>query len=214
MASKLPYVNQPGSVIKIFEKARVAETPERFTGDFLQTTLGYRGGNYLQFIPLAKRLGFLESDGRPTDVYRSYRNGATSRAAMAKALRTGYHELFERNEHADALSRDRLKGLVVEITGLRSDSRVVQLVCQTFEKLKKIADFDAPQSSEPTQQTEEDSMVPQPLEPIPSTVGRDIGLNIAYTINLVLPKNGRGCGVQRNLPLPAGKSPKKVANGV
>jgi len=138
MSSKLAYVAQPGSIAKIFEKVRHAQTPERFTGDFLETKLGFRGGNYRQFIPLAKKLGFLGSDGRPTDVYKRFRNAATSKSAMAQALKTGYQEIFERNEYANSLSKDDFKGLVVEITGLESKSRVVQLICQTFETLKKL----------------------------------------------------------------------------
>ncbi len=58
-------------------------------------------------------------------------------------MKLGYRELFERNEYAGNLPKDQLKGLVVEITGLEAKDRVVQLMCQTFEGLKKLADFDA-----------------------------------------------------------------------
>ena len=53
MATKLPYIVQPGSVSKILERVRQAETPDRFTQDSLGTKLGFKGGNYRQFIPLA-----------------------------------------------------------------------------------------------------------------------------------------------------------------
>ena len=133
MATKLPYVAQPGSMVKIFEKIRSAKTPDRFTHDFLATKLGFKGGNYRQFIPLAKKLGLLASDGSPTNLYKKYRNADSSKAAMAQALRAGYREAFERNEYANKLDRAKFQGLVVEITGLASDSRVVQLTRQTFE---------------------------------------------------------------------------------
>ena len=186
MAAKLPYVNQPGSIIRILEKVRDAQTPERFTSDFLQTKLGFRGGNYLQFIPLAKKMGLLESDGRPTNVYRSFRNGDTSKSAMAKAIRSAYKELFERNERADKLTRDQLKGIVVEISGLDSQSRVAQLVCQTFELLKKLADFDAavPAPVGSSSESSEKLVLSEDREN-----GQEIDLNIAYTFNLVLPKS-------------------------
>ena len=187
MSTKLPYVAQPGSIVKIFEKVRHAQTPERFTGDFLQTKLGFHGGNYKQFIPLAKKLGFLGSDGRPTDIYKSFRNNATTKTAMAQALRAGYSELFERNEHADALNKDEFKGMVVEITGLESKSRVVQLTCQTFEALRKLADFNVA----PTPAKEEPRGDEEPPKGIPDGDGqahRELDLNLSYTINLVLPK--------------------------
>jgi hypothetical protein len=190
MATKLPYVNQPGSIVKILEKVRHAQTPERFTTDFLETKLGFRGGNYRQFMPLAKKLGFLGSDGRPTDTYRQFRNDATSGAAMAQALRLGYRELFERNEYAHSLSKEQFKGLVVEVTGLASDSRVVQLVCQTFEGLKKLADFDvALPKGEQAAAPGEPAPGGGSSEKPPRAQDSDISLNLAYTINLVLPKS-------------------------
>lgn len=183
MAKKLPYVNQPGSMVKILEKVRSAKTPDRFTADFLSTKLGFSGGNYRQFIPLAKRLGLLASDGSPTDLYKSFRNSASSKGAMAEALRIGYREAFDRNEYAASLDKARFKGLVVEVTGLASDSRVVQLTCQTFEKLKGLADFDASAS---TNDLPKDAVEESAHEMPPST--DDFSLGLSYTINLVLPK--------------------------
>jgi hypothetical protein len=188
MATKLPYVVQPGSISKIFEKVRQAQTPERFTVDFLQTKLGFRGGNYRQFIPLAKKIGFLGTDGKPTDSYKRFRNSAQAGAAMAAGMRLGYRELFERNEYVNNLNKDQLKGLVVEITGLDAKDRVVGLVSQTFEALKKLANFEAPASVDADQSGKAD-------EPDKTGGGDDrprteeFGLNLAYTINLVLPKS-------------------------
>lgn len=189
MAKKLPYVNQPGSMITILEKIRTAKTPERFTADFLGTKLGFKGGNYRQFIPLAKRLGLLGSDGSPTDLYKKFRNGESSKAAMAQAIRTGYREAFERNEYAASLDKGKFKGLVVEVTGLESESRVVQLTCQTFEKLKQLADFDAKLSSD--EHSAEDGSGNGNVNEsndAASVSSADVSLGLSYTINLVLPK--------------------------
>jgi hypothetical protein len=185
MATKLPYVNQPGSIVKVFEKVREAQTPERFTGDFLLTKLAFRGGNYQQFIPFAKKLGFLETDGKPTDIYKSFRNAATTKAAMAKALKIGYRELFERNEHADSMTKELFKGLVVEVTGLDSGNRVVALICQTFEAMKKLADFE---KSLATEKGEETRTEDKQIKPPQHNNSSDLDLNISYAINLVLPK--------------------------
>src|SRR4030042_7086605 len=99
MATKLPYVALPGIIVKILNKAKEAKTPDRFTDDFLETKLGFKGGNARQFIPLSKKLGLLKSDGTPTDLYKKFRNEGTSGAAMAEALKIGYHNIFERNEY-------------------------------------------------------------------------------------------------------------------
>ncbi len=187
MTSRLPYVNQPGSMVKILEKIRSAKTPDRLTHDFLETKLGFRGGNYRQFIPLAKKLGLLKSDGTPSDLYRSFRNEQTSGAAMAQALKTGYREVFERNEYANNMTKEQFKGLVVEITGLESNSRVVQLICSTFENLKRLAKFDETLPRQDTTAVESTGEETAPDSRAPE-LPRELDLRLSYTINLVLPK--------------------------
>lgn len=184
-STKLPYVVQPGMLTKILEKVREAKTPDRFTQDFLQAKLGFKGGNYRQFIPLAKKLKLLNSDGTPTDLYRSVRNSTTSKAAVAQAIRHGYDELFERNEFAGSLKKDDLKGLIVEITGLEPKDRVVGLICQTFETLKNEADFETmlSNSEQDTKYLEEETGSGGSGDK-----GLGIDLRLGYTINLVLPK--------------------------
>jgi hypothetical protein len=187
MSTKLPYVTAPGRIPKILEKVRHAQTPERFTGDFLETKLGFRGGNYRQFIPLAKKLGFLGSDGRPTDIYKRFRNSGTSKSAMAQALKKAYREIFERNEYGHNLKKEDFKGLVVEITGLESNNRVVQLICQTFEMLKEFADFEGAPAAEKEGGLPEEQPVKGLAEgEVP--LRRQFDMNISYMINLVLPK--------------------------
>lgn len=187
METKLPYVVQPGSIKKILEKIKEAKTPDRFTTDFLDTKLGFRGGNYRQFIPLAKKLALLNSDGTPTEVYRAFRNPSTSKGAIAEAIKAGYREVFDRNEYAGNLNKEDLKGLVVEITGLDAKDQVVGLICRTFEMLKSLADFDQKLSAKKRGEGVETA-------PSDNSVGRgitnheDIDVRLSYSINLVLPK--------------------------
>ena len=184
-STKLPYIIQPGMITKIFGKIREARSPDRFTQDFLQTKLGFKGGNYRQFIPLAKKLGLLKSDGTTTELYKSLRNPTTSKAAVAQATKNAYQELFERNEFAGSLGKEELKGLVVEITGLGSNDRVVNLICQTFEILKREADFESKlRVEEEGGGRQEDESGSEESEE--GSIGVD--LRLGYTINLVLPK--------------------------
>jgi hypothetical protein len=184
MEKQLPYVSLPNSMVRVLNKIRDAQTPDRFTQDFLKTKLGFKGGNEAQFIPFAKKLGLLNSDGTPSDLYRKFRNKPTSGPAIAQALKQGYHEVFQRNEYANNLGKDEFKGLVVEITGMESSDRIVQLICQTFDAMKQLADFEKPLQQEgiPTQ--------PPANPPVKdnSDNQQDFDLNLSYTINLVLPK--------------------------
>jgi hypothetical protein len=188
MSSKLPYVVQPGSLKRILEKIKEAKTPDRFTTDFLDTKLGFRGGNYRQFIPLAKKLNLLNSDGTPTDLYKAFRNPTSAKAAMAEAIKAGYREVFDRNEYAGALNKDQFKGMVVEMTGLEANDAVVALICRTFEALKSLADFEEklPASRNLDSEVAEETTLNQSEDR--SSSQTELDLRLSYTINLVLPK--------------------------
>ena len=69
MAETVPYVQAYGNITKALERIRQAQTPPRFTQDFLETKLNLSGGSARPVIPFLKRTGFLASDGTPTDLY-------------------------------------------------------------------------------------------------------------------------------------------------
>ncbi len=131
MAKNYPaFVNATGTVTKILEKIKVAATPDRFTQDYLATELGFSGGGARAFIPLAKKLGMLASDGAPTDLYKQFRNtnSVTSKAAMAKAIKAAYADVYARNEYVHSLNRSDLEGLIVEMTGLEKGNQTVRAI--------------------------------------------------------------------------------------
>ena len=178
-----PLMNAYGSVGKILEKIKQAKTPERFTYDFLNTTLGFKSSSARAFMSLAKRIGLLASDGSPTDLYKSFRNPAESGGAMAKAIRKGYPQLFERNESAHKMNKKDLEGLLVQITGLEKNNATLRSIVETFEALKLFAQFgeekkvaEGPKEEEKEKPTSEEGPT------------GELKLGLAYTINLVLPK--------------------------
>jgi Family of unknown function (DUF5343) len=185
-----PFMNGYGTTAKILGKIKEAQTPDRFTQDFLSTKLGFPGGTAKPFIPLAKRLGLLEGDGKPSDLYKAFRNHSHSKAAMASAIRKGYSQFYERNEYAHDLDKKKLEGLVVEITGLEAGHATTRAIVGTFETLKSFADFNKPEirTAEPAEAKA--ASVSKSLLEVESTSddSPDIKLNLAYTINLVLPK--------------------------
>lgn len=186
MAQNLPYVLVGGTLSKIFEKIKSASVPERFTQDFLSTKLGFKGGNARAVIPFFKRIGFLGTDGAPTELYRRFRNPAQSGAAMAQALRTGFAGLYEMNEYVHSATDADLKGLIVQATGAEPNSRVVQAIVSSFKALKNLADFEAEPEKE---QEEEETPTPanEGATQLPPPAPSHPGLNLSYTINLNLP---------------------------
>ncbi len=188
MATKLPYVAHPPVIEKILDKVKEAKTPDRFTPDFLTTVIGFKGGNARQFIPLAKKLGFLNSDGTPTELYKSFRNPRSSKASLGQGIKKAYHEIFERNEYAGVLSKEDLKGLVVEITGLGPKDNVVNLVCRTFEALRAKAEFDGAIQTDSDDTPEDKGGGDDEKDQGATSTNNELDLRLSYTINLVLPK--------------------------
>ena len=187
MADNPPYMSSYGRISHIMDNIRTAKTPDRFTNDFLKTVLDAKSSNDRPFIGLAKRIGLLNADGTPTDVYKSFRSTDTrvSKSAMAVAIRKGYQDLYVLNEYAHKLNTSDLEGLVIQLTGLEKDNRMVTNLVKTFEALKKYANFDL----EPTDRSGKDSsdgkVKDLSEEEHPGTL-RELGLS--YQINLVLPK--------------------------
>lgn len=192
MPTDIPYMTAPGSIARIFEKIKDASTPETFSQDFLKTKLGFNGGNYLTFIPWAKKAGLVNGDGTPTNLYKQYRNPTTSAKSLATALRQAYSELYSRNEYCHDLDRKAFKGLVMEATGEAHDSKKVENIVSTFFNAKPLADFDSSSNNKGDEKKpqpeviKKEEVVPQPTATTTTHKQRSIGLS--YTINLVLPK--------------------------
>ncbi|MDF2434610.1 MAG: hypothetical protein JWP44_4241 [Mucilaginibacter sp.] len=187
MATEIPYMTAPGSIVKILEKIKDAQTPESFSQDFLKTKLGFNGGNYMSFISWAKKTGLLSGDGVPTQLYKQFRNPTTSAISMATALKNGYKELYSRNEYCHALDRKAFKGLVMEATGDAHDSSKVEMIVSTFFNAKGLADFETapPKHKEKPAETKADS---ENLMQKDKANNNTLSLGLNYTINLVLPK--------------------------
>ena len=187
MADNPPYMGSATQLDKALKKIKEAKTPPRFTNDFLYSKLSIKSKSARPFIGVAKRIGLLNADGTPTALYKSFRstNKQTSGAAMAEAIRRGYSELYARNEYTHTLKKNDLKGLVIEVTGLATESEIVRAIVGTFETLRKYADFDAEQEgdslSDPLDYDQGDQ-----TDHGGRLDGMSLGLN--YTINLVLPK--------------------------
>jgi hypothetical protein len=86
-------VQVPGQLKAFFNTIREGQAPDKFTREHL-ADLGYGSSNHHAFIPLLKGLGFLTSEGTPTQRYRDYLNGANSKRVIAEALREAYSDIF------------------------------------------------------------------------------------------------------------------------
>lgn len=187
MATNIPYMAAPGSIVKILGKIKDAGTPENFNADFLSTKLGFKGGNYRTFISWAKKSGMLNSDGTPSQLYKKFRNPTTSEISLAQALKNAYVELYSRNEYCHDLDRKAFKGLVMEATGEAHDSKVVENIVSTFFNAKSLANFDSKADEESPEDNTDQNKVDD-KEDKKRSLQKELNLGLNYTINLVLPK--------------------------
>ena len=177
-------MSSPGSIVRILEKIKEAETPSTFNPDFLGTKLGFKGGNNRTFISWAKKSQLLSAEGMPTTLYKQFRNPATSKASLAQALKNAYSELYARNEYCHELDKKVFEGLVMEATGEPKNSTKVKMIVSTFFNAKTLADFDA--RVIPEKQEAEKKKESEGAKKDSDREGMRLGLN--YTINLTLPK--------------------------
>lgn len=185
----LPYITATGNIEKALKGIKAAATPESVSQDFVKTILGIKGGSGNQITSYLKKIGFANSDGKPTAIYTQFRNPSTAGAAAAAALREGYGPLYARNEYMHQLSDEELKGLVVEETGAADDSAVPNLVVSCIKALKKFAKFNGA-TPERLVDPDEQHAAPKPVPveiPHGSAPSGQLGMNLSYTINLNLP---------------------------
>lgn len=189
MAVTLPYLASPGSLKTCLDKIKAAATPDRVTKDFVTTKLQIKGGTGSALIPYLKKIGFVASDGYPTEIYKRFRNHATAGSAAAGAVKLGYKELERVNEHFYDLSEKDLLALIVQVTGAEAGNQVAKLTLSTLKTLKAFADFEAKDTGSADDVKGKDKPPEKPGEqkpPPPSGEGRP-SLNLSYTINLNLP---------------------------
>lgn len=185
--NNIPYMSVPGTLTRILEKIKVAGTPENFNADFLANTLGFKGGNYRTFIPWAKKIGFINSDGTPTQLYKSFRNPTTSKISLGEGLKKGYSTIYAKDENVHTLDKGKFKGLMMEATGEPHDSKMLELMVNSFWNAKSLAEFNGSIVQRPDE-TEEPLITKTQENKFDDTHTKKLHLGLNYTINLVLPK--------------------------
>lgn len=188
MAISLPYLTSQSGLKKVLEKIQEASTPDRFNEKYLNEKLNMHGGTAKALPPYLKRIGFVSSDGTPTDWYREYRNPTLSGSVAFKALKHAYKEIFEINENVHKKSDAELKGIVAQITGLDHDNPVSTYIVSTFKTLRNFASFEVlPEVAVVKHEKVAHDTDEQNEHNHGAIKSRQVGLNIGYNINLNLP---------------------------
>ncbi|HAQ34409.1 MAG: hypothetical protein CMF74_11050 [Maricaulis sp.] len=194
--ANLPYVTASGNVAKALNAIAAAATPDVVSGNFVKTILKIPGGSGDQMTSFLKKVGFANPDGTPTTIYKRFRNQATRGIAAADSLRTGYASLYKRNEYLHELPDKDIRGLILEETGLASDSTVPGYILASIKAIREFADFDASeQDIEKELPASDIGGPPHSAIAAPGSFPQNsldlskakVGLSVGYNINLNLP---------------------------
>ncbi len=136
--NEYPAIVTSGKLSEFLSEIQGANVPERFSQELLKT-MGYKSSNDRPLIPMLKMLGFIDGGGRPTDLYKQYRDKTKCRFVLADGVRRAYSELFA--IFPDAYNKDveALKNFFRPRTDGGEDK--VNVMAQTFRDLVALADF-------------------------------------------------------------------------
>lgn len=135
----LPYTRAPGKLSDALKNIIDAERPQKFNRSFLEGVLKITGGSAAPIPPILKKVGFLSSDNSPTDLYSKFKSDSSRAEAALGGLKLGFEEIFRRNEYAHKLSDDKIKDIIVEITGLSKGDSIVSAILGTFSAFNEYA---------------------------------------------------------------------------
>ncbi|HEY3294136.1 MAG TPA: DUF5343 domain-containing protein [bacterium] len=186
MPENLPYTTNAGTLLKMLEKIQTAAVPMKFTTEFLENTLLMKGGTARGLMPFLKKIGLLKGDGTPTELYSRFRNPSSSGHALGEAMRRAYPQVFNINEKAHQLGDEDLRGIIMQITGLEKDNRIVGAIHTTFKTLRSKASF-SNEPLPPASSNGSQSIQPSVLNGHEEESGQELPLNFSYTITLNLP---------------------------
>lgn len=139
MAKDIPYLASIKNLSSILDKIKVAQTPPKFTYEFLKSNLGFPSSSDRGVIQVLKALGFLSDDSTPTARYNEFRATNTSRKAMAAGLREGWSDIFLSDQFAYTRTPTELKSTFKNVTG--KSEAVSEKMATTFKALADMADF-------------------------------------------------------------------------
>lgn len=181
----IPYTVSPGVLKRVLEKIPNAEKPPVFSTDFLGTVLEASGGAARPIIPILKTTQMLNQSGVPTELYAQFQTEGGRPAAALQAMRNGFSEVFRRNSYAHNASESTLIDILVAITGLTKNDRILKFMLSTFQCFQEYAKgvkTETPQiESEASHGTSNESD-PRPTSNLNSP------LQLVYNINVVLPE--------------------------
>jgi len=185
----LAYVNAPGQLKEVLEKIIIASKPDKLTLNYLADVWNFKSSTFRQVHSSLKKFGFLEGDGKPTDLYSKFRSDTNRSDAALAALRQGFPDVFKVREYAHKIGDKEVFDTLVELTGREKSDQTLKAIAGTFRTIASYVGEDLATHSksndvdpeyQPDHQSKGASLINQ----------RDVnGISLAYNINIILPES-------------------------
>lgn len=180
MSLPTTYTQAYGQLGEFFSKIRDAQAPDKLTNQILKD-LGFKSNNHRPFIPLMKSLGFLASDGTPTQRYHDYRSHSLSKQKMGEALKEAYSDIFLIKEKPTTSDKDLIQGKFKSYHN--ASDNVAKLHTNTFFALLDLANLEIETQKHIKKDAERE---------LPKTIGQETlvkasSVGLHYNIQIHLP---------------------------
>jgi hypothetical protein len=144
--TSFPYTPTPGKLEEFLEKLQGMGVPQKIDQQYLGS-IGFKSSHNRPFIPLMKKVGLLDSSGKPTDLYtRGLRGGEVGRALIAEGIRAGYDDVFR--TYGDAQDRSDAELATFFKSHSDLDDKKVGLAVKSFKALCKFGNFNSATGNE------------------------------------------------------------------
>ncbi len=130
------------AIPRFLANIRMAGVPDKVDANYLKS-VGFKNSNDRALIALFKSLGFLDSGGKPTELYRSYRSESADKAKNvlgAAVKKKTYAGLFQTYPDAYRKDDEALTNWIRANTDGGADMQKRAL--NTFKLLRDAATFD------------------------------------------------------------------------
>ncbi|MFC2070256.1 DUF5343 domain-containing protein [Chloroflexota bacterium] len=184
--SKAPYTPSPKNVSEFFNAIQSQGVPTKLSYAHL-VTIGFKSSNDRYLVKLSKTLGFIDSSGTPTQIWKDFKDKAKAPKVMADAIKSAYAHLYGTYLDADNRDDQTLQNYFASTSGV-ADS-VAKLMVQTFKNLCGFANFQSstvekpePEATTPIKESTE--KIPPSIQPV--TININIQLQLPATENATI----------------------------
>ncbi len=135
----IPYLSKTGTIANFLTHLQGAGVPAKVDRTYLDS-VGFKSSSDRPIIVLLKFIGFLDSAGRPTEVWQDYRDKGKARKVLGKAVVTAYSDLFGTFPDAPRRDFEALMNYFRTKTGLADPT--LRAVVGTFKALCELSTFE------------------------------------------------------------------------